>query len=67
VQSVRRNIENCYIINAIADELAHDLNKNYSSVAPPKKSGAYGLAADGAFGAKESTKLRISSANRNPD
>jgi hypothetical protein len=54
-------------MNAIADELALEPDKNYSSVAPPKKSGAYGLAADGAFGAKESTKLRISLANRNPD
>jgi len=37
VQSVRRNIENCYIINAIADELAHEPEQELLISRTPEK------------------------------
>jgi hypothetical protein len=53
VQSAHRNIENCYImnVNAIADELAHEPEQELLIKRTPKKSGAYGQATNGAFGA----------------
>ena len=37
MQSVRRNIENCYIINAIADELAHEPEQELLISRTPEK------------------------------
>jgi hypothetical protein len=54
-------------MNAIADELAHEPEQELLISRTPEKVWRIRPGGGRAFGAKESTKLRISLANRNPD